>query len=115
MTVSVLVDGRVVAPSPEESPTLFALAESVGVRVPTSCFGQGKCRECLVEVEEGSELLSPRAEARVVERASPGDRQQRPADCRPAERLPRPRGVAAEGWAGAESAPSASAKSASSG
>jgi uncharacterized 2Fe-2S/4Fe-4S cluster protein (DUF4445 family) len=41
--------------------TLFDFAESVGVNVPTSCFKQGKCRECLVEIEEGSELLSPLA------------------------------------------------------
>ncbi len=41
--------------------TLFDFAESVGINVPTSCFKQGKCRECLVEVEEGSDLLSPLA------------------------------------------------------
>jgi uncharacterized 2Fe-2S/4Fe-4S cluster protein (DUF4445 family) len=41
--------------------TLFDFAESVGVNVPTSCFKQGKCRECLVEIEEGSKLLSPLA------------------------------------------------------
>jgi uncharacterized 2Fe-2S/4Fe-4S cluster protein (DUF4445 family) len=41
--------------------TLFECAESVGVTVPTSCFKQGKCRECLVEVEAGAELLSPMA------------------------------------------------------
>ncbi len=41
--------------------TLFECAEEVGVTVPTSCFKQGKCRECLVEVEEGGELLSPLA------------------------------------------------------
>ena len=38
--------------------TLFDCAESLGVHVPTSCVKQGKCRECLVEVEEGGELLS---------------------------------------------------------
>jgi uncharacterized 2Fe-2S/4Fe-4S cluster protein (DUF4445 family) len=38
--------------------TLFECAESVGVVVPTSCFKQGKCRECLVEVEAGADLLS---------------------------------------------------------
>ena len=32
-----------------------------GVRVPTSCVKQGKCRECLVEVEEGAERLTPLA------------------------------------------------------
>ena len=29
--------------------------------MPTSCVKQGKCRECLVEVEAGAELLSPPA------------------------------------------------------
>ena len=43
----------------EEGTTLFDAAESVGVRVPTSCRKQGKCRECLVEIESGAEFLSP--------------------------------------------------------
>jgi uncharacterized 2Fe-2S/4Fe-4S cluster protein (DUF4445 family) len=43
-----------------ETVTLFECAESVGVRVPTSCIKQGKCRECMLEIEEGAELLSPR-------------------------------------------------------
>lgn len=43
----------------EPGPSLFECAESVGVRVPTSCRKQGKCRECLVEIEEGADLLSP--------------------------------------------------------
>ena len=41
--------------------TLFERAEALGVHVPTSCLKQGKCRECLVEVEAGAELLSPPA------------------------------------------------------
>ena len=40
--------------------SLFDCAESLGVRVPTSCHKQGKCRECLVEVVEGMDALSPR-------------------------------------------------------
>jgi len=40
--------------------TIFDCAESLGVRVPTSCHKQGKCKECLVEVVEGMEMLSPR-------------------------------------------------------
>jgi uncharacterized 2Fe-2S/4Fe-4S cluster protein (DUF4445 family) len=43
-------------------PTLFECAEKLGVRVPTSCVKQGKCRECLVEVTEGADVLSPRSE-----------------------------------------------------
>jgi uncharacterized 2Fe-2S/4Fe-4S cluster protein (DUF4445 family) len=42
--------------------TLFELAERLGVRIPTSCNKQGKCRECLVEVTAGAELLSPRTD-----------------------------------------------------
>lgn len=38
--------------------SLFALAEKAGVRVPTSCVTQGKCKECVVEVTRGLELLS---------------------------------------------------------
>jgi len=41
--------------------SLFDCADLLGVKVPTSCNKNGKCRECLVEVTEGSELLSPRA------------------------------------------------------
>ncbi|PYQ03574.1 MAG: ferredoxin [Acidobacteria bacterium] len=40
---------------------MFECAEAAGVRVPTSCVKQGKCRECLVEVEEGAERLTPPA------------------------------------------------------
>ncbi|SPE30242.1 Ferredoxin [Candidatus Sulfopaludibacter sp. SbA6] len=39
--------------------SLFACAESTGVRVPTSCQMQGKCKECMVEVTEGMDCLSP--------------------------------------------------------
>ena len=43
--------------------SLFDVAEELGVRVPTSCGGKGKCRECMVEVTGGMELLCPRSEA----------------------------------------------------
>jgi uncharacterized 2Fe-2S/4Fe-4S cluster protein (DUF4445 family) len=39
--------------------TLFESAESLGIRVPTSCLRNGKCKECVVEVEAGADLLSP--------------------------------------------------------
>ena len=32
--------------------------EAIGVRVPTSCRKNGKCKECIVEVGEGMSLLS---------------------------------------------------------
>ena len=34
----------------------FDHAESAGIRVPTSCRKQGKCKECMVEIVEGMEL-----------------------------------------------------------
>jgi uncharacterized 2Fe-2S/4Fe-4S cluster protein (DUF4445 family) len=37
---------------------LFDCAESMGIKVPTSCRKQGKCKECLVEIVEGMDLLS---------------------------------------------------------
>jgi uncharacterized 2Fe-2S/4Fe-4S cluster protein (DUF4445 family) len=42
-------------------PSLFECAESLGIYVPTSCIKQGKCKECLVEVVEGMDLLTPKA------------------------------------------------------
>jgi uncharacterized 2Fe-2S/4Fe-4S cluster protein (DUF4445 family) len=41
--------------------SLFDCAESLGIKVPTSCRKQGKCKECLVEITEGMECLSARA------------------------------------------------------
>ncbi|MEX2089376.1 MAG: 2Fe-2S iron-sulfur cluster-binding protein, partial [Bacteroidota bacterium] len=40
--------------------SLFEIADTLGIRVPTSCIKQGRCRECMVEVAEGMELLSPK-------------------------------------------------------
>ena len=40
--------------------SLFDYAESLGMFVPTSCQKLGKCKECLVEVTEGLDLLTPR-------------------------------------------------------
>jgi len=61
MSVSLEINSKRVTARPEA--TLFEHAEELGVRVPTSCFKQGKCRECLVQVVEGMDLLSaPTAE-----------------------------------------------------
>ena len=43
-------------------PSLFECAETMGVYVPTSCRKLGKCKECLVEITEGMECLSPKVE-----------------------------------------------------
>ncbi len=59
MSLHVLINGVTI--SAAEGASLFECAEALGVRVPTSCFKQGKCRECLVEIEEGMDLLTPPA------------------------------------------------------
>ena len=43
--------------------SVFDAARALGVFVPTSCITQGKCKECLVEVAEGMEHLTPRTTA----------------------------------------------------
>ncbi len=40
--------------------SLFTQAEALGIPVPTSCNKQGRCKECVVEVTEGMDCLSPR-------------------------------------------------------
>jgi len=42
--------------------SLFDQAEALGIDVPTSCRKQGKCRECMVEIVEGMDLLSATTE-----------------------------------------------------
>jgi uncharacterized 2Fe-2S/4Fe-4S cluster protein (DUF4445 family) len=39
--------------------TIFDAADRAGIRIPTSCVTQGKCKECMVEVTSGLSLLSP--------------------------------------------------------
>ncbi|MGH7994888.1 MAG: ASKHA domain-containing protein [Opitutaceae bacterium] len=39
--------------------SLFVCGEGMGIRIPTSCRMQGRCKECVVEVVEGLELLTP--------------------------------------------------------
>jgi uncharacterized 2Fe-2S/4Fe-4S cluster protein (DUF4445 family) len=40
--------------------SLFDCAEALGIKVPTSCRKQGKCKECLVEITAGMDCLSAR-------------------------------------------------------
>lgn len=61
MSLELHLNGQRSTPAPGLS--LFECAESLGIRVPTSCRKQGKCKECLVEVAEGMEHLSPRTDA----------------------------------------------------
>jgi len=60
MPVTLTVNGHRIDAAVGQS--LFAAAEQVGIRVPTSCVTQGKCKECVVEVTRGSNLLSPSTE-----------------------------------------------------
>lgn len=59
LTMTTAVDINANRCSSAAGRTLFECAESVGVRVPTSCFKNGKCRECLVEIAAGGDLLTP--------------------------------------------------------
>ncbi len=43
--------------------SLFDYAETLGINVPTSCRKHGKCKECVVEIVEGMNLLSKRVPA----------------------------------------------------
>src|SRR5258706_12747281 len=62
MPVTLTINGRTI--EAEAGPSVFDLAERLGVRVPTSCHKQGKCKECMVEISEGQECLSARGEAK---------------------------------------------------
>ncbi len=57
LPVTLTVNGRTAAAS--SGRTLFDLATGLGVRVPTSCQTNGKCKECVVEIAEGLNRLSP--------------------------------------------------------
>ena len=43
--------------------TVFDYADELAVQVPTSCYRNGICHECIVEVEEGMEGLCPPTDA----------------------------------------------------
>jgi uncharacterized 2Fe-2S/4Fe-4S cluster protein (DUF4445 family) len=56
--VTLTINGHSV-PADDTHLSLFDYAESAGVPVPTSCQKNGKCKECIVEVTEGMDALSP--------------------------------------------------------
>lgn len=60
MAVSLTINVQTVTVDP--GPTLFDYAEQMGLHVPSSCHKQGKCRECLMEITQGMDALSPPAE-----------------------------------------------------
>ncbi len=57
MDVTLIINGQTTGATAGMS--LFEHAERLGVQVPTSCQKLGKCKECMVEVVEGMELLTP--------------------------------------------------------
>ena len=60
MAVTLTINGQTTdAP---RGASIFDCAEAIGVRVPTSCRKNGKCKECIVELSDGMQLLSPRTE-----------------------------------------------------
>src|SRR6185503_19252558 len=60
MAVTLTVNGhRIDVPA---GVSIFSAAEHAGVRVPTSCVTQGKCKECVVEITRGMDLLTPPTE-----------------------------------------------------
>src|SRR5215469_1150229 len=58
MGIELHINSRRTTASPGMS--LFGAAEALGIKVPTSCNQNGKCRECLMEVSQGMGLLSPK-------------------------------------------------------
>lgn len=56
MPVAVSING--IDAQADRGANLFDIAQSIGVRVPTSCVKQGKCKECVVEIADGEDLLS---------------------------------------------------------
>ena len=50
-------------PGKPASATLFDRADELALQVPTSCGRTGRCRECVVEVRDGAEHLSPPTDA----------------------------------------------------
>jgi uncharacterized 2Fe-2S/4Fe-4S cluster protein (DUF4445 family) len=60
MPVTLTVNGHAIQAAAGVS--IFTAAGEAGVRVPTSCVTQGKCKECVVEITRGMELLTPPTE-----------------------------------------------------
>ncbi|HEX3985220.1 MAG TPA: ASKHA domain-containing protein [Acidobacteriaceae bacterium] len=56
MAVTLTINGQSI--EARDGWSLFNHAEALGIDVPTSCRKQGKCRECMVEVVEGLDVLS---------------------------------------------------------
>lgn len=60
MTAQLHIDG--VACDAPVGTSVFDCADAAGVRIPTSCRKNGRCKECVVQVSAGMSALSPRSE-----------------------------------------------------
>jgi len=54
----------------EVGKTLFEYADSLNIRVPTSCGRTGECHECIVDIRRGMDALSPLSDAETFLRES---------------------------------------------
>jgi uncharacterized 2Fe-2S/4Fe-4S cluster protein (DUF4445 family) len=61
MAAALIINGRRIDEA--AGLTIFEAAARAGVPIPTSCVTQGKCKECVVEVDRGMDGLSPPTEA----------------------------------------------------
>jgi uncharacterized 2Fe-2S/4Fe-4S cluster protein (DUF4445 family) len=59
MSVELHFNGRL--SQAQTGSSLFECAEALGIKVPTSCRKQGKCKECLVEISAGMDCLTPKS------------------------------------------------------
>jgi uncharacterized 2Fe-2S/4Fe-4S cluster protein (DUF4445 family) len=63
MPVTLTINGNTTDAPAGACDSLFDYAEQSGVRVPTSCHKNGKCKECIVEITAGMECLSAPTES----------------------------------------------------
>ena len=59
MSIQIQFDGKQVPAEPGVS--LFEVADALETSIPSSCRRVGRCRECMVEVTHGEELLTARS------------------------------------------------------
>ena len=47
----------------QKGESLFDFADSLSVRVPTSCGRTGECHECIVEIRKGADAITPQTDS----------------------------------------------------
>lgn len=60
MSAQLNINGKIIDNCTTSS--IFELAKEISIDIPTSCKKLGKCKECLIEIEDGNDLLSLRTE-----------------------------------------------------